>query len=189
MITTQERAAFHYNSNRNKIKMEAFAYTLNKKMQLKRKKKSHCVQIPGIPSQESPSLAVGVLQPAFLTLTQLMTHILESKRRALCRGSSAPCRVSRVVGRQCQLWFVEYWYYLVLNTLWSCIIPWHAVSFTAHQNVRPGEGVDASRAWLPDPELLSLLTGAVGCGHQGKAAFLDMGFWRVALFTFRCREL
>lgn len=33
--------------------MEAFAYTLNKKLQLKRIKESHCIQIPGIPSQEN----------------------------------------------------------------------------------------------------------------------------------------
>lgn len=70
--------------------MEAFAYTLNLKIQLKRIKKSHCIQIPGILSQESTSLSVGVLHPTFLTLTQHMTHILKSKRCALCRGSSVP---------------------------------------------------------------------------------------------------
>lgn len=81
MITTQERAEFHYNSNKNRIKVETFTYALNKKLQLKRKKKSHCGQIPGIPSLESTSLAVGVLHPTFLTLTQhvTVTHILESK--------------------------------------------------------------------------------------------------------------
>lgn len=52
---------------KNKTKMEAFAYTLNKKLQLKRIKESHCTQIPGIPSQESTSLTVGVLHPTFLT--------------------------------------------------------------------------------------------------------------------------
>lgn len=82
--------------------MEAFAYTLNKKFQLKRIKKSHCIQIPGIPSQESTSLTVGVLHPTFLTLMQHVTHTLESKRCALCRGSSVLYRVSRVVSRQCQ---------------------------------------------------------------------------------------
>lgn len=102
MITIQERSAFHYNSNKNKIKIEGFAYTLNKKLQLKRIKKSHCIQIPGIPCQENTSLTVGVLHPTFLTLTHHMTHILESKRCALCRGSSVPWRVSRVVRRQCQ---------------------------------------------------------------------------------------
>lgn len=56
--------------------MEAFAYTLNKKLQLKRIRKSHCIRIP---SQESTSLTVRVLHPSFLTLMQHMTHTLESK--------------------------------------------------------------------------------------------------------------